>query len=138
MLQRQQILTYIFTFLEAVQCTSMLLRAKIYYVLSFFAHKSLRSLYVDFDVQYYFKVIFIYLRWTFPGHARMGLTVRSICSLCSLDTLTQWLAGQTACSVNGASSSPAWMQGFSAVQGHCTSLFLWCHYWTDWVHHFYR
>ena len=34
--------------------------------------------------------------------------------------------------VGGACSSPTWMKG------HCTAQFLWCHYWTDWVHRLYR
>ena len=41
----------------------------------------------------------------------------------------------TNCCVKGENSSLTWQQVFSAVQGHCTARFLWCHYWTAWVHH---
>ena len=37
--------------------------------------------------------------------------------------VTKWLADQTAYSVNDASSSPTWMQVFSAEPGHCTAAF---------------
>ena len=38
---------------------------------------------INCDVQYYFKVIFIFLCYIFLGHTRIGLTVRSISS-CTL------------------------------------------------------